>query len=181
MGNYLLDYIGFAPLDDPQVVVYAVVDEPNTKSQETSIYAISIVRNVMMELLPYLGLFPDEEGYDTSNLDNELCTNGTLLAGQYDRYPNGVHVHSALYADLSAYETEKKEETAAGEEETDLLSGDTDLRDAGNLDMTDENAQYFLTIDGTDLPAPPEDTGEEEDWGNSYYSDGIANDEQEWY
>ena len=192
-GNYLLDFIGFAPLNDPQVVVYAVVDEPNTKAQETSIYAISIVRNVMMELLPYLGLFPDEAGYDTSNLDNELCTNGTLLAGQYDRYPNGIHAHSGLFADLSAYETEEPEQETdewladVSEDDSGLTTEglpDTDnsgLRIEENLEITDENAGLFLTIDGEDLAVPPEETGEEEDMGNTYYSDGIANNEQEWY
>ena len=198
-GNYLLDFIGFAPLNDPQVVVYAVVDEPNTKSQETSIYAISIVRNVMMELLPYLGLFPDEPGYDTSNMDNEMCTNGTLLARQYDRFPNGVHVHSALYADLSAYVTEKEEDPAAllqegwdtgedlygentGTEEymADDWTG-TELQNQENLEKTEDNAEFFQTIDGTELPGLPEETEEEEDWGDTYYSDGIPNDEQEWY
>ena len=31
--KYLVSFIGFAPLDDPQVVVYVVVDEPNTEYQ----------------------------------------------------------------------------------------------------------------------------------------------------
>lgn len=34
--KYLVSFIGFAPLDDPQVVVYVVVDEPNTEYQADS-------------------------------------------------------------------------------------------------------------------------------------------------
>ena len=32
--KYLVSFIGFAPLDDPQVVVYVVVDEPNTVTNQ---------------------------------------------------------------------------------------------------------------------------------------------------
>ncbi len=35
-GKYLVSFIGFAPLDDPQVVVYVVVDEPNAGTQADS-------------------------------------------------------------------------------------------------------------------------------------------------
>ena len=38
-GNkkYLVSFIGFAPVDDPAVVIYVVVDEPNAEDQATSI------------------------------------------------------------------------------------------------------------------------------------------------
>mgnify|MGYP000128665468 FL=1 len=38
-GNYLVSFIGFAPLDDPQVAIYVVVDEPHTDNQANSVYA----------------------------------------------------------------------------------------------------------------------------------------------
>ena len=60
-GKYLVSYIGFAPLDNPQVVVYVVVDEPNVEDQGSSIYAQKIAKNIFTELLPYMSIFPDEE------------------------------------------------------------------------------------------------------------------------
>ena len=60
-GKYLVSYIGFAPLDDPQVVVYVVVDEANTAEQGNSIYAQKIAKNIFAELLPYMSIFPDEQ------------------------------------------------------------------------------------------------------------------------
>ena len=60
-GKYLVSYIGFAPLDDPQVVVYVVVDEANTAEQGNSIYAQKIAKNIFTELLPYMSIFPDEQ------------------------------------------------------------------------------------------------------------------------
>ena len=67
-GTYLVSYIGFAPLDDPQVVVYVVVDEANSDNQSNSAYAQSIAKNIFTELLPYMNIFPDEgtaSGTDT--------------------------------------------------------------------------------------------------------------------
>ena len=65
--KYLVSFIGFAPLDDPQVVVYVVVDEPNTEYQADSLYAQYIYKGVMTEILPYLNIFQDEEVTDKAN------------------------------------------------------------------------------------------------------------------
>ena len=59
--KYLVSFIGFAPLDDPQVVVYVVVDEPNAESQADSLYAQYLYKGIMTEILPYLNIFQDEE------------------------------------------------------------------------------------------------------------------------
>ena len=59
--KYIVSFIGFAPLDDPQVVVYVVVDEPNAEVQADSKYAQFISKGIMTEILPYLNIFPDEE------------------------------------------------------------------------------------------------------------------------
>ena len=40
-GKYLVSFITFAPVDDPQLTVYVVVDEPNVENQETGGYSRS--------------------------------------------------------------------------------------------------------------------------------------------
>lgn len=60
-GNYVVSFIGYAPADDPQVVVYAVVDEPNTPDQAHSDFAQEIVRNIYTELLPYMNIFRTQD------------------------------------------------------------------------------------------------------------------------
>ncbi len=59
--NYLVSFIGFAPMDDPQIVVYCVVDEPNTIEQYHSTFAQNIAREVLEEILPYMNVYRDEE------------------------------------------------------------------------------------------------------------------------
>ncbi|MDO4262340.1 MAG: penicillin-binding protein 2 [Eubacteriales bacterium] len=59
--NYLVSFIGFAPADNPEVVLYVVVDEPNAEKQSSSSYAMEIWKNIMKEALPYLNIYPTEE------------------------------------------------------------------------------------------------------------------------
>lgn len=60
-GNYLVSFMGFAPYDNPQLVIYCVVDEPNSEDQPHSYYAQNIVREILEEVLPYMNIYPDEE------------------------------------------------------------------------------------------------------------------------
>lgn len=60
-GNYVVSFCGFAPVDDPKVVVYCVIDRPNVEDQPHSTFAQEVVRNVMTEILPYMNIFRTEE------------------------------------------------------------------------------------------------------------------------
>ena len=59
-GKYLVSFIGFAPADDPEVLIYVVVDEVNAEHQDDSSYPQHIARNIMTEVLPYMNVFCDE-------------------------------------------------------------------------------------------------------------------------
>ena len=60
-GNYLVSFIGAAPMDDPEVVVYVYVDEPQVADQAHSTYAQEVARDIMKDIFPYLGIYPDKE------------------------------------------------------------------------------------------------------------------------
>ena len=60
-GNYLVSFIGYAPYDEPQVVCYVIVDEPNAAYQPTSSFAQGIWKAVMQKTLPYLNIYETEE------------------------------------------------------------------------------------------------------------------------
>ena len=59
--NYLVSFIGFAPADHPEVVLYVIVDRPNAEKQYTSAFAQELWKNIMKEALPYLNIYPTEE------------------------------------------------------------------------------------------------------------------------
>ena len=60
-GNYVVSFIGFAPADDPQIVIYTVIDEPNAKEQASAKFATVLTRDILTEVLPYLNVFQTEE------------------------------------------------------------------------------------------------------------------------
>ncbi|MCR5791212.1 MAG: cell division protein FtsI [Lachnospiraceae bacterium] len=60
-GNYLVSFMGFAPAENPQVVIYTVIDEPNVPSQASARYATVLTRDILTELLPYMHIFMTEE------------------------------------------------------------------------------------------------------------------------
>ena len=87
-GKYLVSFIGFAPVSDPQLVIYVVVDEPNVEDQASSTYAQYIAQGILSEALPYMNIQPDESE-DGSIPQTELWdifndisgTTGTAAAG----------------------------------------------------------------------------------------------------
>ncbi|MCR4960231.1 MAG: hypothetical protein K6A74_02165, partial [Lachnospiraceae bacterium] len=59
-GKYLVSFIGACPMDDPEVVIYVVVDEPNVYQQADSTFAQTLFRKIATEVFPYMGLYPTE-------------------------------------------------------------------------------------------------------------------------
>lgn len=59
--RHISSFIGFAPADDPQIVVLIVVDEPNVAVDFGSIVAAPYVKKVLEESLPYMGVEPNFE------------------------------------------------------------------------------------------------------------------------
>ncbi len=79
-GNYLVSFVGYAPQDNPQVVIYVVVDEPNAADEAHSQFAQEIVKQILTEVLPYMNIYPDEEvtGTDTGDTPAaDTVTDGT--------------------------------------------------------------------------------------------------------
>ena len=86
-GKYLVSYIGFVPYEDPKVLIYVVVDEPNAAEQANNKYPQWLARDILEEILPYMGIFPDEErndsnpylrfDYDDPNGDQEKAAEGS--------------------------------------------------------------------------------------------------------
>nr|WP_207640411.1 penicillin-binding protein 2 [[Eubacterium] cellulosolvens] len=125
-GKYVLSFVCFAPLENPQVCMYVTVDEPNIEAQETTIYAMSIARNIMVDLLPYLNIFPDEEGYDTSNVDSTKVTNGLLLKHEYLTLANGiVPSHDSKTTLKGNKKSFSQKQDASGEQTGEASGADT--------------------------------------------------------
>lgn len=59
-NEHIVSFIGFAPADDPQIVVYTAVDNPQG-IQFGGVVAAPIVRNILKDALEYMKVPPREE------------------------------------------------------------------------------------------------------------------------
>lgn len=59
--EYILSFLGFAPYDNPQVVCYVLVDNPDVTDNGSSSYACKLFSAIMSEALPYLDIFPTKD------------------------------------------------------------------------------------------------------------------------
>ena len=57
-GEYLPSFIGFAGFEDPELVCYVVVDNPDVENQSTTL-ATNLFKMIMEEVLTYKNIFPD--------------------------------------------------------------------------------------------------------------------------
>ena len=58
--KYVVSFIACAPVDVPQAVTYVVIDEPQDEEYSASShYATTITADIMEEILPYLGCYPE--------------------------------------------------------------------------------------------------------------------------
>lgn len=71
-GNqkYLVSFIGFAPVEDPEVLVYVVINEPNVENQAQSSLATNLAKDIFTELFPYMNIYKDEE--DQQAIENAM-------------------------------------------------------------------------------------------------------------
>lgn len=58
--NYVVSFMGYAPMEDPQVLIYVVIDEPNVTYQDDAKFATILSRDIMTEVLPYMNIFMTE-------------------------------------------------------------------------------------------------------------------------
>lgn len=162
-NKYILSFIGFAPLNDPKVVVYVTVDEPNAENQESSCYAESIARNIFTELLPYMNIFPDEDGYTASDVNTGFVTSKQMIDKAFSIGENGP-IYTVTDASSSG------DDGSSGNADTG-----SSTTEAGNT-VTGNDTTVGTAQDGTDLPTV--DIGSEDtESGNDYFTDGVSNED----
>ncbi|MGY0692292.1 stage V sporulation protein D [Virgibacillus sp. FSP13] len=63
-NNYIVSFIGFAPADDPEIVVYVAIDNPKDTVQFGGVVAAPIVGTIIGDSLRTLGIEPREGGLE---------------------------------------------------------------------------------------------------------------------
>ena len=116
--NYLVSFIGFAPVEDPQLMIYCIVDQPNDADQPHSSFAQNIVREILEEVLPYMNIYPDEEitglhsGWDITGKDTGSAATTDRVTGNItETEPEGTDDVPDAMEDIPGAE-ENKEDNA---------------------------------------------------------------------
>ena len=65
-GEYNLSMIASAPMDDPQVVVYVVMERPHSAIQYGGTIVGPIIKNILEDILPYMGVSKRSGGIEKS-------------------------------------------------------------------------------------------------------------------
>lgn len=70
--TYVVSFCGFAPVEDPQLLCYVVIDEPKRKGEEAahSSFASQIFAKIMKEALPIVNCYPD--GVESDDIPDYL-------------------------------------------------------------------------------------------------------------
>ena len=78
-GKYLVSFIGYAPKENPQVMVYVVIDEPNVDNQANSKLATTMASQIMTEIFPYLGVekSADAKAADAKSSDSSASSDSS--------------------------------------------------------------------------------------------------------
>lgn len=57
--NYLVSFVGFTPVDKPELAIYVVIDQPHVADQAHSTYATEFASDVLKDVLPMLGIYKE--------------------------------------------------------------------------------------------------------------------------
>lgn len=144
-GNdeYVVSFMGYAPADDPQIAIYVVVDRPNVTDQDDAKFATKLVRSILTEALPYLGIFMTEEvtekeqqELDALNLENTNYYRQQAVSG--NDIPSSGEETGEESAESGEGEDGKAEESGGTGEGGTEEGGDTT---GGDGEVTGEGAE----------------------------------------
>ncbi|ETP72469.1 cell division protein FtsI/penicillin-binding protein 2 [Lachnospiraceae bacterium JC7] len=105
--NYLVSFVGFAPVEDPQLLVYVIVDTPNLEgeAQATASFAINIEKKIMNDALQFMNIAPSSETDPADNLNARFAQNQEGISSD----PMGEQATSASEQESSGDDTENQE------------------------------------------------------------------------
>ena len=59
-GKYLSSFIGYAPQENPEIMIYVILDEPNMQNQSASALACELAGDIMAEIFPNMQITRNE-------------------------------------------------------------------------------------------------------------------------
>ena len=81
---YIASFLGVAPIDDPEIAVLVMIDEPTGDSYYGGTVAAPVAAQIFEDILPYLGYEPNYTDEELKNLSVSVpdCINKTVSAAK---------------------------------------------------------------------------------------------------
>lgn len=163
--TYIVSFIGNAPADNPEIVIYVAIDEPqNVVRQADSSLATKLTSQILAEVLPFLEIYPSHEDIFT---DTEGDTGSKSNKGS--KSTSGTEKSNGDNSADSTKKNSNTEDKNKSEENNDSL---TNQSNEGN--NTESGQESETNSDGSD-------TGTEEgsEISDEFYPDALSGLEEE--
>ncbi len=176
---YVVSFMGFAPVDHPQIAIYVVVDRPNAARQDDAKFATRIVRQILTEALPYLNIpmtepLSDEEKAELeelkqqslitetdSNADTEDAkdTEGTTEEGTNQSEDASPSIGNTVQTGDNGEAKTQAGKSATSSDNTVSQKGNTTSASGSTTSAQGENAGNGENTELGDAGALPDDIG----------------------
>jgi stage V sporulation protein D (sporulation-specific penicillin-binding protein) len=146
LGNNLVSFMGYAPQENPEIVVYVVIDEPNAWDQAQSSFAQGLCRDILKEVLPFLEVYSTIESKedvedneedkkkkedDDEEEDNEPVNDASVMDESGNAFDN-ITTDVQNNTDAIINEEEEKKKKTDNDDDSDEDSEDDSDNDSRN-------------------------------------------------
>ena len=144
--NYLVSFCGFAPVEDPQLLVYVVVDTPNLEgeAQASASFATKIEQKIMNDALQFLNIQPQGETDPNASLNKDLQSEEGILGekdteeGSESTQGRKKESSSSNFEGKSSENSEESNSSSTKESEVVKRAVDSDERVEDGGEVPDE-------------------------------------------
>lgn len=168
--TYLVSFIGAVPADDPEIVIYVVIDEPqNVVKQADSSIATKFASQILTDVLPFLELYPSSDVEASINISVPVLpstnSNGLVVGSETGNIEDESGTANNINSNGDNIENENPDSSnnipgdigETSSESNNLL--ETENQNTG-LPLEDEEESDFIPIgDEDEIEIPSGNTG----------------------
>lgn len=123
--TYVVSFIGAVPADNPEIVIYVVIDEPqNVEKQADSSIATKFASKILADILPFLEIYPDSDTSTNNEADTVSLptTSETGNTTENATKEEGDNLENSTNNEKTENEGNKPEDNESAENEEDKES-----------------------------------------------------------
>ncbi len=145
--TYLVSFIGAVPADDPEIVIYVVIDEPqNVVKQADSSIATRFASKILKDVLPFLEIYPSSDAKVDTAGKTELSlpsTNSDQAQTTDNNNGTGEDVNNTGNPDSNEDSKENSEQSDESNKEDKQEEASEQENETGNGESSDFNPDFI--------------------------------------